>query len=437
MTAQSPTPHLGPQLGRSGTDTEGRQKVAAARLWIARHRPYYSAALFSCPLLFTDQADTFAIDEKWRIHVNPSVAASLSVEEAAGSLAHELNHALRGHLERGRRADVPIELHTVWNLAADCEINNDLRADDFPLPLKVVYPEDYSLPPSKITETYYRLLLQSAETIEIPAICCHSATTGHDMPHPQPGLSAARRQHLRRTTAQAILDHQNQHGWGSTPGGLTRWAEHTAVPTADWRRILAAELRRGIQRQPGTGHWTYTRPPRRPQNGPIIAPGTNQPAADIAVIIDTSASMRGTDLQQALAETQAVLKHTGGQHPITVHTHDTKTHTTQHIINANRIELAGGGGTDMAAAIHTAAAIRPQPAVVIVITDGYTPWPPTRPPGSNATVIAVLTKPQTVQHVPDWITIITATAPGPLALDCQKAGSRRSGQALPPQRGLS
>ena len=33
----------------------------------------------------------------------------------------------------------------------------------------------------------------------------------------------------------------------------------------------------------------------------------------------------------------------------------------------------------MPAAIDTAARAKPRPAIIIVITDGYTPWPPTRP----------------------------------------------------------
>ena len=36
----------------------------------------------------------------------------------------------------------------------------------------------------------------------------------------------------------------------------------------------------------------------------------------------------------------------------------------------------------MGRAIIDAAAARPRPAAIIVITDGYTPWPPTRPPTS-------------------------------------------------------
>ena len=385
--------------------------MQAARLWITRHRPYYAEALFSCPITYTTGIEGFAIDPDWRILVNPHTAAALTAEEVAGSLVHELNHALRAHFERSRRAGVPDGHRQIWNVAADCEINDDLRADGLARPQGIVYPADFDLEPGQLAEQYYRQILENADTIEIPVICCQSATGGPTAPKPQPGLGAARKEQLRRSTAAAVIGHQNDHGHWSVSEGLARWAQTTTAQTADWRRILAAELRRGLQRAPGAGDWTYTRPPRRPDDGPIIRPGTHRPTAHIAVVIDTSGSMNRTDHQKALAETQAILKQAVLGQPITVYSFDTEAHTAQTVFNTSQIQLVGGGGTDMSAGIATAAETKPRPAIVIVITDGYTDWPPTRPPQNHSTVIAVLTDPDTHQTVPPWITPITAADP--------------------------
>ena len=385
--------------------------MQAARLWIARNRPYYAEALFSCPITYTEATEGFAIDPDWRILVNPHTAAALTTEEVAGSLVHEINHVLRAHFERSRRAGVPDGHRQIWNVAADCEINDDLRSDGLERRQGIVYPADFGLEPGQLAEQYYRQILENADTIEIPVICCQSATGGPTAPKPQPGLGAARKQQLRRITAQAVIGHQDEYGYWTVTDGLARWAQTATAQTADWRRILAAALRRGLQRAPGTGDWTYTRPARRPDDGPVIRPGTNKPSAHIAVVIDTSGSMTRKDHQQALSETQAILKQTAPGQPITVYSFDTQARTAQSVLDAGRIELAGGGGTDMPAAIDTAARTKPRPAIIIVITDGYTPWPPTRPPQNHSTVIAVLTDPDTHQTVPPWITPITTTDP--------------------------
>lgn len=51
-----------------------------------------------------------------------------------------------------------------------------------------------------------------------------------------------------------------------------------------------------------------------------------------------------------------------------------------------RIHIPGGGGTDMGAGIAAAATLRPRPAVIVVLTDGYTPWPDEPPRGSKVVV---------------------------------------------------
>ena len=47
---------------------------------------------------------------------------------------------------------------------------------------------------------------------------------------------------------------------------------------------------------------------------------------------------------------------------------------------AEGIPLVGGGGTDLRAGFARALRARPRPDVVVVLTDGQTPWPGERPP---------------------------------------------------------
>ncbi len=53
----------------------------------------------------------------------------------------------------------------------------------------------------------------------------------------------------------------------------------------------------------------------------------------------------------------------------------------QRVTSARQGQLTGGGGTDMGAGIAAACALRPRPAVTVVLTDGYTAWPAQGPKG--------------------------------------------------------
>jgi len=72
------------------------------------------------------------------------------------------------------------------------------------------------------------------------------------------------------------------------------------------------------------------------------------------------------------------------------------------------VQLVGGGGTDMRVGIAAAEASRPRPDVIVVFTDGYTPWPdrPTR----ARLVVAIIGFQSSIEHAPDWATTVRVTA---------------------------
>jgi predicted metal-dependent peptidase len=56
---------------------------------------------------------------------------------------------------------------------------------------------------------------------------------------------------------------------------------------------------------------------------------------------------------------------------------------------ASKIQALGGGTTDLRVGISCAAELVPSPDVIVVLTDGETPWPH-RAPGRTRLVAAVL-----------------------------------------------
>ena len=186
--------------------------------------------------------------------------------------------------------------------------------------------------------------------------------------------------------AAEICAHGKQAG--TVPAGLLRWAESVLRSKVDWRRVLAAELRRGISEVSGCVDYSYRRPSRRSRSaGRVILPALRRPVPEVAVVCDTSGSMSDGQLGEVLAEVDGVLRSVGVRSQgVRVLTCDAAVHTIKRVSAARQVQLAGGGGTNMAAGIEEAVRGRPRPGVVVVLTDGYTPWPMDAPKGVHVVV---------------------------------------------------
>jgi predicted metal-dependent peptidase len=69
-------------------------------------------------------------------------------------------------------------------------------------------------------------------------------------------------------------------------------------------------------------------------------------------------------------------------------------------------EVAGRGGTDMGAGIAAAVRLRPSPNAIVVLTDGFTPWPQRRP-GVPVVVCLVGGGAEAMRdQVPEWATVV-------------------------------
>jgi predicted metal-dependent peptidase len=192
---------------------------------------------------------------------------------------------------------------------------------------------------------------------------------------------------IRREVARAVVGRAD----ADTPAGLRRWAERLLRSRTDWRRVLAAEVRRGLAWTAGAVDYDSSRPSRRQSVlGPVALPALGRPVPHLAVIVDTSASMRDDDLARALAEVDAVIRATGVTSAgLPVLACDAQVHVVRRVASARHVRLEGGGGTDMGAGIDAARALRPRPQLLVVLTDGYTPWPDA-PPRRTRVVVGLI-----------------------------------------------
>jgi len=389
------------------------EKIRLARLDAMTRAPYYAQALAAMPLIPNPEMPFPAGVDKWgRCFYNPNIVEKLPLRDITFILLHEVSHLLRGHDRRrgGRDAlvqvtvpdefspDKPPKQQTIllWNIACDLAINSDLREMlACEPPAYVPLPEAFGLPPHRTPEEYYDQLLKEGK--QLPFSGGGSCADGDPRPWEEEAGSEYRkmtdveRKMLERTTAREILNHKKTRG--DVPAGLLRWAEEVLNPKIPWQQILRASLRLALQMTSVSKvDYTWRRPSRREavMGGDFRLPGLQAPIPRVAVGIDTSGSMSDRELAVAIAEVKGILRALGTE--ITVLSGDVEVHTKQVIRDVARIKLAGGGGTDMRNILKAMAEMSPPPDVAVVITDGYTPWPPTRPPQLGA-VIVLLTDP--------------------------------------------
>ncbi|MEZ5407329.1 MAG: VWA-like domain-containing protein [Acidimicrobiales bacterium] len=385
-------------------------KLAAARLWAAHRFPYLATALFASPVVAAPGSGQVSIDRWWRVHADPSVVAGADVAGLGGELLHLCAHVLRDHAERADRAGLgqPAELHH-WVEAADAEID-----DDFPADLARIRPRigagDLDSPPGRLAEEYYR----SGSVRPGSTADCGSGAHGQpalDEPPPddrtRPGVSREQQEMLRRRVADEVARAE-----GAVPPGLRTWARNRLHQPADWRRELAAVVRRSLASVGGAVDYSYRRPSRRAASVTgVVLPSLRQPVVEVAVVCDTSASVTDAQLGTALGEVDAVLRATGTR-SVRLLACDDAVRSVSRVSPGREVHLLGGGGTDLTVAIDEAMALRPPVQAVVVLTDGHTPWPD-RPPRAEV-VVGLLEGDRSLPRPPDpppWARVVVIPAP--------------------------
>ena len=384
-----------------------------ARLVSAEQMPYFMRALFAAQPVAAPGLGTFAVDAQWRLYLDPALlvgAGAWPVPVAGAVLLHEVGHLLRAHGARGQSLPKPVQ-HVAWNYAADAEINDDLLAAGVGLPDGVITPQSFGCEDGGIAEDYYTHLIDPATGQQFPDdedVGCGSGAGCAPVPgelgaaagEVADGLDDAEADLVRRHVARAVQAAQGK-GRGMPPQGLARWAgEVLTPPTAAWDRVLRAVIRRALADQSGRTNYSYARPSRRSLPG-IVAPAMRGPSITVSIVIDTSGSMSAADLSAAMGEVAGVLRAGGvARERVRILSCDAASTSAQAVRSVADVVLVGGGGTDMRVGIDAANAARPAPHVVIVLTDGDTPWPD-RPSRAHL-VCAVIGNDTALARTPEW-----------------------------------
>lgn len=401
----------------------------AARVLARERWPYISHLLFSLRLVpVTDGSlDTLAVDAGWRLYFNEEYVLGLSVAELATDLQHEAMHCMLDHHERFKSLRDSEPNHQLFNIAGDCGINHVIEEAGFEFSKAdppVRYKDFPKINETMTTERAYFILKEEKDKQPSgsgskkkpePDRDCGSIAGGDARDYeiaPQDESAPAASDEVKavvRSKVAADVETAAKSG-DSVAGGLIRWAEDFRNPKVNWRQQLAVRIRVALANKAGRRDYSMMRPSRREQglakaDTQIRLPAMRQPGdPKTTVIVDTSGSISHELLKNLLAEVMGITKAVGSAYGVVVIPCDSVAYPATKVRKATdvqKLQLPGGGGTDMREGITAALAIKPRPDAIVIVTDGYTPWPSVKPVGCDS-FIALLTTGARSAKVPSW-----------------------------------
>lgn len=385
-------------------------KISKAKARLLMEHPFFATLLLRTQVLVTDQtADgqriELAATDGNHIYYNPEFLEDCSVEDTMAVLVHEVGHDSLMHSLRlgSRNADL-------FNQAADHAINIMLEDQGFRCPK--------SVPGGWLADQKYKGL--SADRIygdlrrNPPPPPPKGGKGGQNGKGGKPGAqqpgrdwlhgdvlpnkastpaeqAAAEQRAKQRVAAAANMARMA----GKLKGDLARMVDDFLETKVPWTDVLRDYMLKVTKTRDS---WT-----RRNRRFPdVFLPSRfERKMGPIVFIPDTSGSMMGDDMEKICSEMAHCATQTQPEN-IRVLWADTEVQGEQ-VFNPvefsyDALKPVGGGGTDMRVPLKYAEQYDPQ--IVVLLTDGYTPWPDAPPPYP---VIIINT---TTSKCPDWAEVI-------------------------------
>ena len=406
---------------------QARDKVAAARVWLMKHKPFFGVLARALRLEATVEVPGFRLLPDDRLRFHPIVTLQARFPSLCARLAHISLHAALGAFGR-RRGREPRR----WNVAHDLAIGPLLDAADLSVGMSTVGVMA-ELPEGASAEAYYEMLEEG--TSPVPLWCDLCDPEPEDQPQapagqftrqdeaseegdedrrrdgeqgdaPQtseptvtddsplelevPSADARGRELLWKMRLGAAYEEELASG-GKTFGDMPEWIDElvraTIEPPADWSVILQQAVT-ALHRT----ERTYLRPSRRMSAlagwegawpDTVTMPGRRiEPAGQLVAVVDTSASVPPGTLARFLGAIAAVAT-AEGIDEVRVLQADVAVTRDETIFAAEllfeEIAMTGRGGTSFVAAITKLAGEAKRfatPFTVVYLTDLDGEFPP-------------------------------------------------------------
>jgi len=367
-------------------DFDAKEKLIGARVALLLKQAFFGNLATRLKLVNADEwCGTLATDGR-HFYYNSRFVMSLDQKEIEFGFGHEVLHCVYDHM--GRRGD---RIPTIWNLANDYCVNNDLVDHNIGrkiTTIPILYDRKYK---GMTSEEVYESLMENAQTIDIDELLQKmldehlepsdgiaedgkDGKDGNGNGKGRPQISKEMMDEIRDEFKEAVINAaNNEANAGNLPGNVKRMLKDLTEPQMDWRELLNMSLTSAIK-----DDYTFMRPSRRSWHLDAILPGMNPgESIDIAVAIDTSGSISQEMLRDFLSEVKGAME-SFTAYKIHLYCFDTVVHNPQQfnsddITDIEEYGLAGFGGTDFVPIFQHLKDNEIEPDRLVVFTDGY-PW---------------------------------------------------------------
>ena len=293
-------------------------KLSAARTRLILDRPFLGALVLRLPMKAVKPERCKSIGTDVRaLYYNPEYIERLTLEQTQFVLAHEALHCALSHFARRQH-----RVKHRWDIACDMAINPLLIKDGLKPPPGVLLNSGFE---GMMAEEIYPYIEDDMEDEThddhfydeedrqdksrggaLPDDDEGGGNSGvgeaeqdSDSGGPQPltekeqeQLSVQWRQRLAGAAQQAMQA-------GKLGSNMARLVEHLLQPQLPWRMLLARYMT-AVARD----DYSYQRPSRR--EGEAILPSLRSAQVDVVVVLDTSGSIRDSELQAFVSEVDAI-----------------------------------------------------------------------------------------------------------------------------------
>ena len=354
-------------------------KMEIARAVMVRSHVFYACMILKT-LCIEDPGCETAWTDYTRIGYDPAFVESLDMKVVLFVLAHEIMHiVLKHNTRRGNRNPEK------WNYACDFAINWMLHKDGFVIWEKACLDAQYA---DMSAEQIYEILPEKYDGGD------QGGLSG-DLRAPPPMDEEERAEHevaINRAIAQSAMMAKAR---GQLPGSLEKLIDKIYDEPVPWDKVLEDYMTRVVK---NNENWSH----RNRRFSSVVLPSLKTPGMNELVVIgDTSRSMFLKSVFErvgtAIDYIVRVVK------PLNVHViwaDDADCANQEDFEPGQDIILhpKGGGGTDMRKPLRFAEERSPE--VVVLVTDGYTPWPDA--PTPFPLIIACTTD----AGCPDWAQVV-------------------------------